>query len=583
MAENLSGSPVFAGHYRFQPVGNDWDRGRSGFTALIHDEIEGRRGVIKRAETNSKRNTEELRNEVKALNSLKGLGVPEVYEISHAVYDSKNYDYMVIEYIEGVRVEKSLVKLSNVERAEIITQFFGLLSQAHQKGIINGDIDLKHLFWRDYNGKKQLIVIDWGNARLGADPKNKTEFAYDLARSAEIIFALVTDKGEPPATGSLALPDSSGIRAGLGPLPKEFRALCKWAPRTPAEGTPAPYTARELFEISKKWLAGVQNPSGKRRIRVLGISMVAIVAIIALLLAAPAFSSLFPVSGTVSPTPAIIVSETPSVVTSVVTTDSPVATEATSPTTTSTEAVTLTPSVTILPNTYSPILTFDRTLNLNNQCWQNETILDSVLQPILNEGFYRRTDRNWAFNVDLKHSVDDVVQVDFGPCRENQEINAFALNAWVIRLDQHALEPSREFGVFLENQAGQRREYTLWLSAKNIFLRIRENNSEPKDYPIDIINPANIKLDVGHPRTKSNFRIMLFLDLNNQGSDIIYMLEGPLDESVKVEDMVPGGMFRIGDAMLPTLGDIKKVGLIGRGGKTETLIWPLVLLERKTK
>jgi hypothetical protein len=80
--------------------------------------------------------------------------------------------------------------LSIVERAEIITQLFGLLSQTHQKGIVNGDVDLKHLFWRI--GKKQLVVIDWGSARLGVDPKKKSEFAYDLARAAEIIYSLVT-------------------------------------------------------------------------------------------------------------------------------------------------------------------------------------------------------------------------------------------------------------------------------------------------------------------------------------------------------------------------------------------------------
>ena len=313
--------------------------------------------------------------------------------------------------------------------------------------------------------------------------------------------------------------------------------------------------------------------------RVLGTSMIGIAVVVALFLAAPVVSSLLQSSPTGSTTPTMVVSET----SSVVSTHTQVPTEATSSTITSTESATSTPSITLLPSTYSPLLTFDRTLNLAN-CWENEIILDSVLQPASNEGFNRRSDSNWAFNVDMKHSVDDVVQVDFGPCLGTPEINAFALNVWVIRLDQRASEPSRELGVFLENQAGQRREYTLWLNGKDMFLRIRDGNSGPKDYPlIDIVNPVNIKLDIGHPRTTSSFRFMLFLDLNNQSSDIIYLLEGPLDESVNVEDIDPGRMFRIEDAILPTLGDIQKIGLVGRGGKTETLIRPLSLLERITK
>jgi hypothetical protein len=87
--------PVFADRYRFESVSNDWDRGRSGYTHLVYDLKEKRLGVIKRAETIS---TDGLKNEVEALKALKGLGVPEVYDIDQAVYGSKNYDYLVIEY-----------------------------------------------------------------------------------------------------------------------------------------------------------------------------------------------------------------------------------------------------------------------------------------------------------------------------------------------------------------------------------------------------------------------------------------------------------------------------------------------------
>ncbi len=197
MKENISGSPIFADRYRFQPVSADWDVGRSGFTHLVFDMKKERLGVIKRAELKSLNAVEGLKNEVAALLDLKGQGVPEVYDTGEAEYGSKAYFYMVIEYIEGMRVEKNLDSLPAVERAEILTQFFDLLAKTHKMGIVNGDVDLKHLFWR--RDKKQLIVIDWGNAKLDVDPKKKTEFAYDLARSAEIVYSLVTRKGHPAA------------------------------------------------------------------------------------------------------------------------------------------------------------------------------------------------------------------------------------------------------------------------------------------------------------------------------------------------------------------------------------------------
>ena len=78
MAENGSGSPIFAGRYKFQTVSDDWDRGRSGFTHLVFDTKTERLGVIKRAELKSKQAVEGLKNEVAALLDLKGLGVPEI-------------------------------------------------------------------------------------------------------------------------------------------------------------------------------------------------------------------------------------------------------------------------------------------------------------------------------------------------------------------------------------------------------------------------------------------------------------------------------------------------------------------------
>lgn len=195
----------------------------------MFDTKEERLGVIKRAESKSHEAVERLKNEIGALLDLEGFGVPKVYDTGEAEHGSKTYFYLVMEFVDGIRVENHLHSLSNAERSEIITQLFGLLSKAHQMGIVNGDIDLKHLF--GYRDRRQLVVIDWGNAKLKVNPKHKAEFAFDLARAAEIIRSLVLPRGNSSATGSLALPKDSDLLPGLAPVPRQFRELCQWAPR----------------------------------------------------------------------------------------------------------------------------------------------------------------------------------------------------------------------------------------------------------------------------------------------------------------------------------------------------------------
>lgn len=575
MADNPN-TPLFADRYRFEPVDNDWDRGRSGSTDLVYDLEEKRRGVIKRAEI-MPRQANGIKNEVKALRILKGLGVPDVYDADNVIYNSKNYDYMVIEYIDALRVEKNLDALNVVERADIITKLFSLLSQAHQNGIVNGDVDLKHLFWR--RDKRQLVVIDWGNAKLGVDPKKNTEFAYDLARAAEIIFSLVTRRGHPAATGPISLPEDSALIGGLVPLPLEFHILCKWAPRTPSESAEAPYTAKDLFEVSRKWFDAVNsskpykpNRSVTKRSWLVGISLLGII-FVALL---PILNILRTITNTLS-TPTVIITETLPPLT-----DTLILTELPSPTfTTSPETVTLTPTPVVTPIP-SPIVAFDKDLKIIN-CWINEGIFPSKLLPIPQDGFYQRTDLNWGFNVGVDHSEEDIIQVDFNQCLGGRQFQAFALNVMVNRLtperEVFASNKEREFGFFLEGQDGHRREYTFWIDKNKVLsLRVRDNDVVIYDNSIaGIVTSDSVESNEVLPLSYK-FSIRIFFQTDDQGLDILYLQKGKLGEPAQVEDIDPIQMTRIDEAMLKTLGTIQKIGLVGRGGKTETLIWPLVLL-----
>jgi serine/threonine protein kinase len=590
MAENSAGSPVFADRYRFQTVGHDWDRGRSGFTHLVFDIKRERLGVIKRAELKSQQALEELKNEVSALLDLKGLGVPEVYDTGEAEHGSKKYFYVVLEYIEGIRIEKNLASLSTSERAEILTQFFSLLANSHRLGIINGDIDLKHLFWR--RDKSQLIVIDWGNAKLDVDPKKKNEFAYDMARSAEIIYSLVTLKGHPSATGSIALPPEASLVSGLAPLPIEFRNLCKWAPRTPNEGAQSPHTAQELFEASKAWQKAVKSakPYTPRRRPNWGTRLLFVFIIIAAIFLgvspnSPLYPYIYPgtstptvtASNTLSPTASetiVLPSET------LLSTVELINTVTVTPSQTATIISTLTPTTIPLPRTYTELSpAFDK-ISSPETCWTNETT--SPLGIRSSEGFSRRSDQYWRFGVEKDQAIENPLEVDFGSCFGEQKFTALALNVWVSRLELERNStdnpvPGKEFGIFIEDINDQRREYTIWIDKDNLMhLRVRENNLEISNDVVLIVNKNKLKIMGTFPRVYAVFPIQMFFEINNQGWDLIYLGEGPLQLPVTTEQINPSQMTRIDKAIYSTLGDIQAIGLIGYGGETQTVIWPLV-------
>lgn len=577
MTENQN-SPLFAGRYRFEPIDDDWGSGRSGYTNLVNDLKNRRLGVIKRVESISKKQVNDLRNEERALKTLKGLGVPEVYDSGREFYEDEEYDYIVIEYIDGIKVEKELLSLNVRQRAGIITQLFEVLTAAHQRGIVNGDVDLKHLFWRKDN---QLVVIDWGNAKINADTRKKTEFAYDLARAAEIIYALVTRMGIPPAVGSIALPDSRDLLPDLNSLPLEFYELCKWAPRTPSAGTQAPYSARELFEVSKKWLDSVRKKkeyknkgTASRRISFSAIFVTSIAVFCSLLI----FLVIPALQPDLTPTPGLESSqEIPSEISDTATPSLEVLTETPKLTYTPTLLTTSTPEVIPL-SAYSQIVMFDKSFNQNTfRCWSNTST--GALLP--NEGFYRRTDLNWGFQVSYDRKVDEIVQVDFSGCAESRNIRAIAVTVLVNRLEIPEYLPSREFGVFVENADGLRREYTLWLDKSNtMYLRIREDGIEILNNPILVVSAENFKFGGEFPRKYIRFPIQVFLEIDNNDVDMIYLLESAFGE-LDINSIDPAKMIPIYSSVLPTIGDAQNIGLIGRGGKTETLIWPLILFERE--
>ena len=587
MAEHSS-SPIFAGRYRYEPV-------EDGFVQLVYDLKTEKMGIIKRADLTSERAVQRLKNEMEVLQALQGLGVPELYDTGEAEYDSTNYFYILLEYVEGIQVEKNLDSLAASERIEILTQFFRLLAEAHQRGIVNGDIDLTHLYWN--RDKKQLIINDWANARLHVDPHQKTEFADDLARSAGIIFSLVTRNGYPVPMKSFALPDESGLYPELPKLPIEFRNICMWAPRTPPQGPPY-HTALELFEASKRWDGTVygkkiyevssQVPERTSLVSpvVLGTSIIALFLIFIFLAGRNMLGSIFAFANFVSSQMSVSVGHAhATAITNVIFLPTALSTEIPTLTaeSTSTPADNLVPATSSSPGTYSePVLIFDRNSS-SDECWTDETNLTTNLWT--SEGFTRRPDGYWRFGIEKDRTTVDFVQSDFKRCLGTTQVAAMALNSWVVQLEIEresrqnpgTLEPGKEFGFFIESDSGEKREYTIWVDKdKAMHLRLRENNRLTYDEIVLIVEKENLRVEEIYPRLYAKFPVQIFFEVNNNGLDILYLQEGPFQLPAEAKDMNPSQMVRMDSIVRTAFEDISKFGLIGYGGETQTVIWPLV-------
>jgi len=591
MTENISSSPIFADRYRFQPVSADWDVGRSGYTHLVFDIKKERLGVIKRAELKSPRAVEGLKNEVAALLDLKGKGVPEVYDTGDAEYGSKTYFYMVIEYIDGIRLEKNLKDVTVTERADILLQFWNLLSAAQSMGIVNGDIDLKHLYWRP--DKKELVVIDWGNARLNIKP-NSSDFVFDLARAAEITYAMVSRNSRAPVSGPLTLPKDASLMPGLAPVPPEFRSLCKWAPRTPSSRAQTRLTAYDIYDATEKWIKGVPYKPIKQANWALRLILIVILMGAVFLFLLPTSPiNILPTAKTTSPSITVNVITTEPVATSDNTTktvESPItitpthsiATEVPTNTITftPTEMPTFVPSppITPLPRTYTTILmdTSEEGFPTSN-CWE----------PLSTAFTKRSSDNYMQFEIDNGQFPNVATQVDFSGCITNlNQVKAIGINAdiQILEIERTILgQPEdgdgRQFGFFIENSLGKRREYILWVDRNsNLQLRIRENDQEPINQQI-YLNEGTLKIRGDYPGQSAVFPIQFFLEVNNIGFDIFYIKEGKSQIPLDASSLPIVQWRRIDQAILPTLGDgtVTKLGLIGYGGQTQVAIWPLAI------
>lgn len=111
-----------------------------------------------------------------------------------------SYGYLVIEWAEGEPVAEMLQRAAAKGQVvpigtalAILSQLAEVLAAAHEKGIINNDVDVKHLYWSDDTGI--LKVIDWGNAKTESSSDwGRFGFHDDLSQFAEAMFCLLTGR-----------------------------------------------------------------------------------------------------------------------------------------------------------------------------------------------------------------------------------------------------------------------------------------------------------------------------------------------------------------------------------------------------
>lgn len=107
-------------------------------------------------------------------------------------------------------------------------------------------------------------------------------------------------------------------------------------------------------------------------------------------------------------------------------------------------------------------------------------------------------------------------------------------------------------------------------------VRMRENSNITHDEIVSVVNNENLKFKEVYPRLYAEFPIQIFFEVNNNGLDILYLQDGPFQLPAEANDMNPSQMVRMDSVTQPTFGAVSRFGLIGYGGETQTVIWPLV-------
>ncbi|MBX9693472.1 MAG: serine/threonine protein kinase, partial [Cyanobacteria bacterium] len=165
-----------------------------------------------------------FQNEAKALSKLNHPNIAKVFDFG--LYE--NTPYLAIEFVEGITLSKMLDSgpLSPDDAIPILKQLCQALSHAHAAGIIHRDLKPSNIMLRQVAGETQVVLLDFGIAKLTDDSQGSLTRTGELVGSPLymspeqclgapvthqtdqyslgcVIFEMLT--GEPPFIGESAL------------------------------------------------------------------------------------------------------------------------------------------------------------------------------------------------------------------------------------------------------------------------------------------------------------------------------------------------------------------------------------------
>jgi hypothetical protein len=192
---------LFDSRYRYDHI---YPRGRSGETLRAYDTQDGDQPVVIKRPAPQDAPPIRAGQEVSILNEKRALerlfGHPALAELKHSgTFRVGNvaHQYIVIEMATGATLEELTLEFSargehlpELEILVIFDKLLDLLQTAHERKIVNNDVDAKHLFWdRD---TYKLKVIDWGNAVfLDENPGGITRNS-DIAQTGQTLYFVLS-------------------------------------------------------------------------------------------------------------------------------------------------------------------------------------------------------------------------------------------------------------------------------------------------------------------------------------------------------------------------------------------------------
>lgn len=148
------------------------------------------------------RHADNIVRETKALEILQGVpGVCTLLahdaEPTPDMPDVYAYAYVVMTFAEGKPLEDWIKEYHQVgaefpwlEVLLIFEKLTALLAEAHNRGLVHNDVDIKQIFWE--RETKTLTLIDWGNVVFFKEEENGARPQADIRQVGEALYKVIT-------------------------------------------------------------------------------------------------------------------------------------------------------------------------------------------------------------------------------------------------------------------------------------------------------------------------------------------------------------------------------------------------------